>query len=174
MATDAKDDLGWAGGAEQAAARAELERLKRFGDELRKLTRASTRIRDPADRAALQDRSLEAFEAMTAKVGLLALDRMREMLRLLAETDLAAEAAGVEQAEARIAAAQKEIDAVRDRESAALLQSVREALAVARGGAGGGAGGGADLAPEGERYEPFEPFDDGPDAPDAAPREETP
>ncbi|MEL6979071.1 MAG: hypothetical protein AAGM38_10370 [Pseudomonadota bacterium] len=152
MASDTDEALGWAGGAEQAAAKAELARLKKFGEALRDLTTAAQRIEDPEARAALQDRNLEAFERMTAEVGLLSLERMRDLLGALAEAGVAAEPGAAAAAEARIAATQEEIDAARDRESAALMRQLRESYRRAAEAAG-------------KAVEAFEPFDGGPDAP---------
>ena len=150
------EELGWAGGAEQQAAAAELERLKKLGEGLRDLTAAASKISDPQELAAIQDRNLQAFETMTADMGLAALDRMRAAVELLKDPTLTAAHGGVaseERREAELTAAQQEIEAARDRERAKLLQEFKARFdAASQGAAAAARAAGFD----------FEPFEGGP------------
>ncbi|MEM9725306.1 MAG: hypothetical protein AAF909_07580 [Pseudomonadota bacterium] len=121
------EPLGWDGGQEQSAARAELERLKKLGEGLRDLAAEAGRVADPDKLAEIQDRNLAAFEHMTAEMGLAALDRMRAALALLsAPPESGPEGPAKAGGETPIvAAAQSEIEAWRDRETTALLRAMR-------------------------------------------------
>lgn len=146
-----KDDAhGWAGGQEQDAAKAELERLRKLGDGLRDLTAAAARIRDPDALAAIQDRNLEAFETMTGDMGLAALDRMLEAAAVLADPKTAQAASDLAaRGEASVAAAQAEIEAARDQARAGLLRDMEARLRAA------GQSRSASSAPA-DDFEPFE------------------
>lgn len=127
---------GWAGGVGNAAAKAEIERLKKLGEGLRDLTAAAAEIRDPADLAAVQDKNLKAFEQMTAQMGLTALERMRETLAALSDPTKTAELAkdAADRHAALLSAARAEIEATRDQETAKLLRRFSEQMRAAAGG----------------------------------------
>ena len=149
---------GWAGGADMGAAKAEIARLKKLGEGLRDLTAAAGRISDPDKLAALQDRNIEAFEEMTAQMGLKALDKMRDVLALLADPSKAAEMAAQasEKNAGALAAARAEIEAARDRETEKLLGRLTGWMETAADHGASGARPGRETVFE------FDPFDDGP------------
>ncbi len=148
-------------GAAFAAARAELERLKAFGDKLGRLGAQTASMSDRERRAAVQDANLAAFEETSACAAESALTRMRALLDALGTATVAGET--TDDIRAQIDEAADDIGKARDAGTAELARRIADILNRAGGTANPesperGASPGARPGAGSHGSEDFEPF----------------
>lgn len=118
--------------AQEAALRAELNRLRDLGAGLGRLSAEAAKLRDPEALARLQDRNLAAFEAMVSAQGLAALDRMRRIVAVLRAESAPSDSAGAARSMSDLLAeAQMAIRADRKNEMEKLLGRIGESFRAA-------------------------------------------
>lgn len=139
----------FAKGPEDAAfamARAELERLRAFGEKLGRLGAQTASMSDRERRAAVQDANLAAFEETGAAAAEAALARMRALIDALTAATNSGDT--TDEIRASIDAAADDIAAARDAGTAELARRIADILG--RAGAAPGR-----RREDGEDFEPF-------------------